>query len=121
MEDVIDAMVSRGYGQQAAKAGRVHQVGVAWDAAKGRVNWNAKLRDNQRLLAGVEKLMKQATGTSAVPLKNVRMGLPGIALVAGAAVNQQVLGNTASLARDYAVTLFLARKYGLELPDSSRG
>lgn len=34
MESVIDAMVSRGYGQQATKAGAVHQASVAWDAAK---------------------------------------------------------------------------------------
>lgn len=46
------------------------------------------------------------------------MGLPGIAIVAGAGTNQQVLGNTAALARDYAATLFLARKYGLDLPES---
>lgn len=116
MDEVVEAMVRRNYGAQASKMGAVHQAGVAFDATRGRIRWSEALRRDQKLLAAVEKLMQHARGGASVPLKNARMALPGISVVVGAGVNQQILGQTAELARDYAATLFLARKYDLDLP-----
>ena len=37
---------------------RTHRT--LFDATKGRVNWSQKLRDDHRLMAAVEKLLKRA-------------------------------------------------------------
>lgn len=85
-------------------------------ASAGRVRWSDTLRENHRLLDAVEKLMKTATGSTRVPVQNARMGLPVVAVVAGAGTNQYVLAATAHQALQYAATLHLARKHGLDLP-----
>ena len=43
-----------------------------------------------------------------------------VAVFAGAGTNAHVLGDVAKQARHYAATLFLAEKYGLELPPNLR-
>jgi hypothetical protein len=112
---VIDRMVARAYKNQVAKAGSVKKAAAAFDAAKGRVNWSQKLRDDHRLMAAVEKLLKQAGGKK-VPVQNARMGMPVIAVLAGAATNSHILGDTVTQARNYGATILLSERYGLELP-----
>ncbi|RZU31340.1 EcsC family protein [Blastococcus saxobsidens] len=120
MRHMIDRMVVRAYRNQAPKAGTVKSAARAFDAAKGRVNWSQKLRDDHRLMAAVEKLMKRLGDGSRVPVKNARMGMPLIAIFAGAGTNAHVLGDIAKQARHYGSTMLLAEKYGLELPPNLR-
>lgn len=117
---MIERMVHRAYRNQVPKAGVVKKAGAAFDAAKGRVNWSQKLRDDHRLMAAVEKLLKQTGGGKHVPVKNARMGMPFIAVLTGAGNNAYVLGDVANEARYYAATVFLVQKYGLEPPSNLR-
>lgn len=120
MRHMIDRMVTRAYRNQAAKARSVKSASAAFSAAKGRVNWSQKLRGDHRLMAAVERLLKQAGGGSRVPVKNARMGMPVIAVLAGAATNSHVLGDTVKQARYYSATVLLAEKHGLPLPANLR-
>lgn len=117
---MIDRMVARSYRNQVAKAGAVKKAGAAFEAAKGRVNWSNKLREDHRLLAAVENLLKRLGDGGRVPVKNARMGMPLVAVFAGAGGNAHVLGDIAKQARHYAATMLLAEKYGLELPSNLR-
>lgn len=121
MRQEIDRMVKRGYQEQAvSKVGPVWNSAVAFDAAKGRVNWSKKLREDHRLMAAVESLLKRAGNGGHVPVKNARMGMPFIGMIAGAATNSYVLADTVTQAGHYGATLRLAEKHGLELPRSLR-
>lgn len=113
---MIDRMVARAYRDQAVKVGSVKKASAAFDAAKGRVNWSQKLREDHRLMAAVEKLLKSAGDGKRVPVKNARMGMPVISVLAGAATNSHVLGDTVRQARHYGATVMLSEKYGLPLP-----
>ena len=117
---MVDRMVGRAYRNQTGKAGTVKQASAAFDAAKGRVAWSAQLRDDHKLMAAVEKLLKQSRNGRHVPVGEARMGMPVIGVVAGAATNSFVLGDTVKQARHYAATVFLAEKHGLELPANLR-
>jgi hypothetical protein len=120
MRHMIDRMVVRAYRSQAPKAGTLKSAGTAFQAAKGRVNWSKKLREDHRLMAAVEKLMKHLGSGGHVPVKNARMGMPVVAVFAGAGTNAHVLGDIAKQARHYGATMLLAEKYGLELPQNLR-
>lgn len=120
MRHMIDRMVVRAYRNQVPKAAAVKNAGAAFNAAKGRVNWSQKLRDDHRLMGAVEKLMKQVGDGSRVSVKNARMGMPVVAIFAGAGTNAHVLGDLAKQARHYGATMLLAEKYGLELPPNLR-
>lgn len=120
MRHIIDRMVARAYRNQVAKAGSVKKASAAFDAAKGRLRWSQKLRDDHNLMAAVEKLLKRAGDSRHVPVKNARMGMPVVSVLAGAATNSHVLGDTARQARHYGATMLLAEKYGLELPANLR-
>lgn len=118
MRHIIDRMVGRAYRNQVVKAGSVKKASAAFDAAKGRVNWSQKLRDDHRLMAAVENLLKRAGDGKHVPVKNARMGMPVISVLAGAATNSHVLGDTARQARHYGATMLLAEKHGLVMPSN---
>ncbi|QIG44473.1 EcsC family protein [Nocardioides anomalus] len=94
MRHMIDRMVVRAYRNQTVKAGSVKKAGAAFDAAKGRVKWSQKLREDHKLMAAVEKLLKKAGDGTHVPVKNARMGMPVVSVLAGAATNGFVLGDT---------------------------
>jgi hypothetical protein len=112
---IVERLVRREFFGQASKAGLLREVNSAAFAARGRVQWSAKLRQDERLLAAIEKLGKSFTGRH-VPVGSAAKGVPVVAVVVGAGVNARVLGNTAAQARRYLQTLWLAEKYGLELP-----
>lgn len=116
MKQMIERMVVRSYRNQAPKAGTVQKASSAFNTAKGRVNWSQKLREDHRLMAAVEKLLKRTGDGGRVPVKNARMGMPVISVLIGAGTNAHILGDTAKQARHYAATMFLAEKHGLELP-----
>ncbi len=113
---MIERMVVRAYRNQVPKAGTVKSASAAFNAAKGRVNWSKKLREDHRLMAAVEKLLKRAGPNGRVPVKSARMGMPVISVLIGAGTNSHILADTSKQARYYAATMFLAEKYGLQLP-----
>lgn len=116
MRQLVDRMVLRAYRNQAPKARTAHSAGAAFNAAKGRVRRSDRLLKDHRVLAAVDKLMKQFTNGKAVPISKVAKAVPVVAIVAGAGTNAYVLGDVVHQARLYAQTLFLAEKYGLPLP-----
>lgn len=116
MRHMIDRMVVRAYRNQTVKASSIKQASAAFDAAKGRIRWSKKLREDHHLMAAVEKLLRQVGDGGRVPVKNARMGMPVVAVFAGAATNAHVLGDTVKQARHYGATVLLAEKHGLEVP-----
>lgn len=116
LQDVVRRMVSRSFIEQAPKAAAARNANLAAQAAKGRQHWSKKLREDHRLLAAVEKLMKHWNGGVHVPVSKAAKGLPVIAVVFSTGTNSFVIGDVAKQARHYAQTLFLAEKYGLPLP-----
>lgn len=115
-ERMIDRMVQRAYSEQAAKAVTQRQAGSAFTAAAGRQRWSQKLREDHRLLAAVEKLMKQAGRGRHVPVARAAKALPAISMIAGAGTNSHVLGDIANQSIRYAQTVRLSEKHGLPLP-----
>ncbi|WP_344067592.1 EcsC family protein [Nostocoides vanveenii] len=116
MKHMIDKMVTRSYRNQAAKARTTRSAGAAFRASKDRLNWSKKLREDHRLMAAMEKLLKQVGDGSRVPVKNARMGMPLVSIFVGMGTNSYVLGDTAKHAQNYAATMLLARKHDLPLP-----
>jgi hypothetical protein len=113
----IDKMVQRAYMQQAPKIGAVREAARAAQLGAGRVRWSDKLRQDARMLAAVEKLMKQFSSGQHIPVEKVVSKMPLIGIVTGAGFNQQMLGDVAQQARHYAATHHLAAKYDLTLPE----
>lgn len=113
----IDKMVQRAYLQQAPKVGAVREAARAAQLGAGRVRWSDKLRKDARMLAAVEKLMKQFSSGQHIPVEKVVSKMPLIGIVTGAGLNQQMLGDVAKQARHYAATHHLASKYDLTLPE----
>ena len=113
---MIDRMVQRAYSGQAAKVATQRQAGAAFTATAGRQRWSQKLREDHRLLAAVEKLMKQTGTVEHVPVSRAAKALPAIAVIAGAGTNSHVLGDVANQSIRYAQTVFLSEKHGMPLP-----
>ena len=116
LQHIVRRMVSRSFGEQVPKAATARSANLAAQAAKGRQNWSKKLRSDHRILAALEKLMKQWNGVPSVSVSRAAKGLPVIAVVTSTGTNAFVIGDVAKQARYYAQTLFLAEKYGLSLP-----
>lgn len=114
-QQLIDRMVRRAYKEMVPKAGAVRQTSKAFKAGQGRVNWSKKLREDEKLLAAVEKLMKQFNNAP-VPVGKVVAKMPAIAVITTAGLNQHMLADVAKQARLYAATVLLAEKYDLPLP-----
>ena len=119
-ERMIERMVQRAYSEQAAKVVTQRQAGSAFRAAAGRQRWSQKLREDHRLLAAVEKLMKQASGGGQVPVGRAAKALPAIAVIVGAGTNSYVLSDVANQSIRYAQTVLLSEKYGVPLPAKLR-
>lgn len=109
---IVTAMVNRSFLQQSGKvqAGRVvNQAGIA---AKDRVRWSVKLREDHRILEALERLMKHWNGGNQVPVAKVAKGLPAVAIVMGSATNSYGLGDVAKRATMYAQTCISPRSTG---------
>lgn len=119
-ERMIERMVHRTYGEQAARVTAQRKANSAFRAAAGRQRWSQKLRDDHRVLPAVEKLMKQAGNGGHVPVGKAAKALPAIAVVTGAGMNSHILGDVANQSVRYAQTVLLSEKYGLPLPDRFR-
>lgn len=112
----IQRLVRRSFMEQAAKAKPLRDAGRAARVVQNRVNWSQKLRSDHRLLAAIERLLKDAKHVSHVPLKDVAKFVPVVGILLGAGVNSAVLGNVARDAQRYCQTRFLCDKYDLQLP-----
>jgi hypothetical protein len=116
-QEFIQRLVQRSFMAQAAKAKPLRETARAANAVKGRINWSQKLRQDHRLLASLEKLMKQlGPAGSRVPVKNVAKVVPVVGVLIGAGMNSAILGRVAADAQRYCQTRFLCDKYGLPLP-----
>lgn len=113
----IQRLVSRSFITQAAKAKPLTEVARAAGAIKDRVNWSAKLREDHRLLAAIEKLLQQlGPAGSRVSVKTVAKVVPFLGAFIGAGVNSAVLGGVAADAKRYCQTRSLCEKYDLPFP-----
>jgi hypothetical protein len=115
---LIDRMVLRAYKEQGPKAAAVREASSAFNAGLGRQKWSQKLRDDQRLMAAVEKLMKVFARGQHVPVEKVTKFMPVVAVLAGAGTNAYVLGDVAKQATLFAQTSFLSEKYDLPMPQN---
>jgi hypothetical protein len=116
LQHIVRRMVARSFRRQLPKAKTARSANLASAAAKGRKRWSEKLRNDHRILAALEKLMKQWGRVSSVPVSTAAKGLPVVAVIASTGTNAAVMGDVAKQARLYAQTLFLAEKYDLPLP-----
>ena len=74
----------------------LHQNGIVRIQSDIRVGSRTdKKQGFKDKVEAVEKLLKQVGDGKRVPVKNARMGMPVIAVVAGAATNSHVLSDTA--------------------------
>ena len=96
----IDCVETRQRPQQQARAGEQHHA-------------DGKLRHDHRLMAAIERLMKQFAKSQHVRVDNVVRAIPLVAIAAGAGTNSFVLGDVARQATFLAETHLLAEKYGL--------
>lgn len=119
-ERMVEQMVNRGYKEQASKVTTQHQANTAFAAAAGRVRWSDKLREDHRILAAIEKLMKRAAGGGHVPVARVAKVLPVVSVVMGAGTNAHVLGTVAKHSICHSQTVLLSRRYALPLPANLR-
>ncbi|MEV8375189.1 EcsC family protein [Kribbella sp. NPDC056861] len=117
---LIDRMVLRAYKEQAPKTLAVREASSAFNAGLGRKNWSKKLREDHRLMAAVEKLLKQFANGQRVPVEKATKFMPVVAVVAGAGTNAYVLGDVAKQAALYAQTSLLSEKYALPMPPNLR-
>lgn len=114
--DLIERMIRRAYKEQAGKAAAMREASSGFRAGIHRQRWSEKLRQDEKLMAAVEKLMKQFSKTDHMPVDKVAKAMPLVSIAAGAGTNAYVLGDVAKQATYFAQTNFLADKYGLLLP-----
>lgn len=118
-QDFIQRLVQRSFMAQAAKVKPLRDAARAAEAAKGRVRWSQKLRQEHRLLAELEKLMQQlGPAGSRVSVESVAKVVPFVGVLIGAGMNSAVLGRVAADAQRYCQTRFLCEKYGLPMPSA---
>jgi hypothetical protein len=114
--DMIERMVRRAYRDQTGKAVAMREAASGFRAGINRQRWSDKLRQDEKLMAAVEKLMKQFARTDHIPVRKVTLAMPLVSIAAGAGTNAYVLGDVAKQATYFGQTNFLADKYGLSLP-----
>lgn len=116
-EEFIQRLVRRSFVTQAAKAKPIGDAARAAQAARGRVRWSEKLRNDHRLLNAIETLLARlGPEGSRVSVQQVAKVVPVVGILLGAGANAAILGNVAEDARRYCQTRFLCDKYGLPLP-----
>lgn len=113
----IQRLVLRSFTAQAAKAKPLRDTARAAHAIRDRVRWSSKLRTDHRILAALEKLLKQMgpAGTR-VSTQSAAKFVPLVGILVGAGMNSAILGNVARDAQRYCQTRFLCEKYDLPLP-----
>lgn len=84
--------------------------------------WSEQLRDDQRVIEAIERLMKAASGSDKpkIPIGKIAKKLPIVGIVTSAGSNGRTLAAVAANSQAYAQTLYLADKHGRELPAALR-
>lgn len=114
----LDRMLRKAWAAQAPKSRTVKSAKDAFQAGAGRVNWSQKFRDDHRIAAAMEKLLKQVGNTNKVPIDKVVSKLPALGVVTSAGINSTVLGSLAKTSVRYGRTIHLVDKHGLPLPSN---
>lgn len=112
----LDRMLRKAWAAQAPKAGTVKSAHDAFEAGAMRVRWSDRFRQDHRIAAALENLMKQVGNGRSVPIDKVVSKLPALAVVTSAGINSTVLGSLAKSSLRYSQTVYLSEKYGLPLP-----
>ena len=112
----LDRMIRKAWTAQAPKAGTVKGARDAFVEGAGRVRWSDKFRNDHRIAAAVEKLLKQVSNGQHIPIEKVVAKMPAIAVVTSAGINGTVLGSLAKTSVRYSQTIHLAQKHNLALP-----
>jgi hypothetical protein len=112
----LDRMLRKAWLAQAPKSGTVNSAHHAFREGAGRVRWSQKFRQDHRIAAALENLMKQVGNGKHVPIDKVVSKLPGLAVVTAAGINSTVLGSLAKTSLRYSQTVYLSEKYGLPMP-----
>lgn len=86
----LDRMLRKAWVTQAPKAATVKNAKNAFVMGQGRVNWSQRFRDDHRIAAAVEKLMKQLSNGQDVPIDKVVSKMPYVGLITAAGVNSTV-------------------------------
>jgi hypothetical protein len=120
-QQMIEQMVNRTYKEQATKVATQRRATSAFTAASGRVKWSKRLREDHRILAAVETLMKRASGGGR-PVSVIRAAraLPVVSVVMGAGTNAHLLGSVAEHSVCHSQTVLLGHRYDLPLPPNLR-
>lgn len=82
LQHIVRRTVARSFRRQLPKAKTSRSANLASAAAKGRKNWSTKLRNDHRILAAMEMLMKKWGGVSHVSVSTAAKGLPVVAVLA---------------------------------------
>ena len=117
-QEFIQQLVKRAFVAQTAKVKPLVDAGRAFEAGRGRIKWSPKLREDHRLMAALEKIMKRWYPKGFVPVKDVTRVLPGISILVGATSNSWLLGHVAHDSRRFCATRFLCEKYELDFPSA---
>lgn len=112
----LDRMVRRAWAAQLPKSGTVKSAKDAFQAGAGRVRWSEKFRNDHRIAAAMEGLLKQTGNGKHVPIEKVVTKMPAIGVVTAAGINSTVLGSLAKSSVRYSQTIHLSNKHGLPLP-----
>jgi len=112
----LDRMLRKAWLTQAPKSGTINGAHNAFREGAGRVRWSQKFRQDHRIAAAMENLMKQVGGGKHVPIDKVVSKLPGLAVVTAAGINSTVLASLAKTSLRYSQTVYLWEKYGLQMP-----
>ncbi|GGD07638.1 EcsC family protein [Nocardioides daphniae] len=112
----LERMLTKAWVAQAPKTGAVKGANDAFKAGAGRVRWSEKFRNDHRIAAATERLLKQMGNGQHVPIQKVVAKMPAIGVVTSAGINSTVLASLAKTSVRYGQTVHLSRKYGLPMP-----
>lgn len=114
--EFIAAVIRTALGNQLTKAAPLNAASRAHQAAWKRQRWSSKLREDQRLIAALEKFMATWYKNGKVPVAHVGKALGVLAVLVGAGANAYTLGRVAEHTRHYCRTRRLCEDFGLPLP-----
>lgn len=112
----LDRMLRKAWTAQAPKASVIKGAKEAFVDGATRVNWSEKFRNDHRIAAAVESLMKQIGKGQHVPIDKVVAKMPAIGVITSAGMNGTVLASLAKTSVRYSQTIHLAEKHNLALP-----
>ncbi|WNB85756.1 EcsC family protein [Cellulomonas sp. ATA003] len=114
--EFIDTVIETAVAWNLAKTGPLVPAHKAHGAVRGRLRWSKKLREDHRLVDGLEKFMARWYRGGHVPVQHVGKALWGVGIAIGAGTNARTLGRVAEHTRAYCQTRWLSERYGLPLP-----